>query len=60
MSPRNRVLAVPVVLTLAALALAVALTPCLSRMSASPVQPGADGAAAKRQATKPCGSARKT
>lgn len=54
MSPRNRVLAVPVLLTLAAVAFAAALTPCVSRVSASPGQTGPEGGAAKRPATRPC------
>ena len=60
MSPRNRVLAVPVLLTLAALAFAAALTPCVSRVSASPGQTGPEGAASKRPAAKPCGGVRKS
>lgn len=60
MSPRKRVLVVPVLLTLGALAFAAVLTPCVSRLSASPGQTGPDGAASKRPAAKTCGGVRKT
>ncbi len=60
MAPRTRVLAVPVVLTLGALAFAALLTPCVSRLSASPGQPGPEAGAPKRPATRPCSGVRRT
>ncbi len=60
MAPRTRVLAVPVILTLGALALAALLTPFVSRISASPGQSGPAAGAPERPATHPCSGVRRT
>ena len=60
MAPRTRVLVVPVLLVLGAVAFAAVLTPCISRLSASPGQEAPEAGAQKRQATPPCSGARRT
>lgn len=59
MEIRPRVLAVPVVLVLGAVAFAAVLTPCTSRLSANPGQNGPEAGAQKRSPGTPCRGVRK-
>jgi hypothetical protein len=60
MEARTRVLVVPVALVLGAVAFAAILTPCTSRLSASPGQNGPEAGARKKPARMPCSGVRRT